>query len=333
MYTSLPRGVARCQHIKVNGTRCDSPALKGKAYCYFHYRAHLHDAPVTPGANGQKLIAKSQEPIAVPPDLFLLEDANSIQCALQWVLRRILAASIDHRQASLLLYGLQIAAANIKFTRFEPSYGDVVRSLPAVETETNFSSCHLERAPIEQTRGESKTCPELAEGDLVSPPATSSQPAEAQPPDGDCQTQRSPLETTDSNNDCHPEFGPGEPAGAPNKPAVRLVGVEAPVRANGPAFSSPSAVPQTSSPAPKADSPTAYPDSRPLTTDSPKLSASLPRPRRSSRRAPTKPLATDNWQLATVKPALSQMFQREVRRHLARLNFPASPDTDSASET
>ena len=298
MYTSLPRGVARCQHIKVNGTRCDSPALKGKAYCYFHYRARLHDAPVTPGANGQKLIAKSQEPIAPSPDLFLLEDANSIQCALQWVLRRILAASIDHRQASLLLYGLQIAAANIKLTHFEPSYDDVVRSLPA-------------DPPAESTEASHKSAENSNDG----------------------HPERPALQPTDSNTGCHPELGPGTPAGAPNKPAVRPVGVEAPVRANGPAFPLPAAVPQTSSPEPKADSPTASPDSRLLTTDSPELSTSLPRPRRPSPRTPTASLTTDHRPLTTPRPALSQMFQREVRRHLARLNFPASPDSDSASET
>jgi hypothetical protein len=31
---------------------------------------------------------------------------------------------------------------------------------------------------------------------------------------------------------------------------------------------------------------------------------------------------------STPRAALSLMFQREVRRHLARLNFPTSPDSD-----
>ena len=54
------------------------------------------------------------------------------------------------------------------------------------------------------------------------------------------------------------------------------------------------------------------------------------RPNRSSRRPPTPPL-TDHPPLTTPRPALSLMFQREVRRHLARLNFPASPESDLAT--
>jgi hypothetical protein len=26
----------RCQHIRMNGRRCGSPALRGENYCYFH---------------------------------------------------------------------------------------------------------------------------------------------------------------------------------------------------------------------------------------------------------------------------------------------------------
>jgi hypothetical protein len=182
MYSNLPRGVARCQHIKVNGTRCDSPALKGKAYCYFHYRSRLGDAAVPPKANSQEPKASTQElsPAGVPlnTDFFLLEDANSIQCALQWVLRRILADSIDRRQAALLLYGLQIAASNVKKTNFEPYYERIIRNLPAAEPET------AESAPLAH------------------------EPAKKWP---DCHPEGAPLEPTNTHNGCHPELGRGEP--------------------------------------------------------------------------------------------------------------------------
>ena len=35
-----PESVARCRHIKVNGTQCGSPALREEKYCYFHMRWH-----------------------------------------------------------------------------------------------------------------------------------------------------------------------------------------------------------------------------------------------------------------------------------------------------
>lgn len=289
MWTNLPRGVARCQHIKVNGTRCDSPALKGKAFCYFHYRSRLHDPAVSPNANSQEPSALSQEPKANSEELqpagvplnaefFLLEDANSIQCALQWVLRRILAASIDRRQAALLLYGLQIAAANIKQTIFEPSYRKIIRNLPAAE-------------PAEIAHEPAQICP-----------------------------------------DCHPEPGPGEPS---------------PVRANGPAsLPSEQLIPgaQAQPPAPtqlatdNCQVATAPPDSSLLVPDSPKLATdhcpltTVPTPRRNktSRRLRTASVALDRQMLASSpRTALSLMFQREVKRHLARLDFPNSPEPET----
>jgi hypothetical protein len=33
-----PESVARCQHIKINGTQCGSPALRREIYCFFHMR-------------------------------------------------------------------------------------------------------------------------------------------------------------------------------------------------------------------------------------------------------------------------------------------------------
>jgi len=34
----IPSNIARCEHIKTNGTQCGSPALRGKHFCYFHKR-------------------------------------------------------------------------------------------------------------------------------------------------------------------------------------------------------------------------------------------------------------------------------------------------------
>ena len=37
-----------CRHIKTNGIRCQSAALSGESFCYFHERLHRdHPAPLT----------------------------------------------------------------------------------------------------------------------------------------------------------------------------------------------------------------------------------------------------------------------------------------------
>jgi hypothetical protein len=37
--------IPQCQHIKLNGVRCGSPALRGKDLCYFHNRHERHVEP------------------------------------------------------------------------------------------------------------------------------------------------------------------------------------------------------------------------------------------------------------------------------------------------
>ena len=105
-----PETIARCQHLKVNGTQCGSPALREQRYCYFHKdwrRKRLQiNAKIRPG----------QGAVTLP----VLEDADSIQVALVQVMRLLISAQIDHRTAGLLLYALQTASANLARTTFEP---------------------------------------------------------------------------------------------------------------------------------------------------------------------------------------------------------------------
>ena len=98
----------RCQHVKTDGTRCGSPALTQRPYCYAHAQMLRPAAPLGP----------------LPP----LEDANGIQCALMQVADALVRDQIDLKRAALLLYCLQIASANLKRVRFEPLMpDDVVR--------------------------------------------------------------------------------------------------------------------------------------------------------------------------------------------------------------
>jgi hypothetical protein len=101
--------VPRCQHIKVNGVQCGSPALRRKAYCYFHERVQYE----------RKLAAENNS----APRNFgfpLLEDANSIQVALMKIVQMLGAGCLDIKTAGLMLYALQTASANLRHAKFEP---------------------------------------------------------------------------------------------------------------------------------------------------------------------------------------------------------------------
>ena len=102
-------GTARCQHVKSNGVRCGSPALRDEIYCYFHsnWRTQPDRHPFRP------------DPNAIVWEFPVLEDADAIQMSLQLVMNSVLANKMDLKRASLLLYGLQTAAANVRRTRFD----------------------------------------------------------------------------------------------------------------------------------------------------------------------------------------------------------------------
>ena len=111
-----PETIARCQHIKVNGTQCASPAVHARRFCYFHNQYRQKQLQINTNIQQQRGKITLQ----------LLEDANSIQMGLLQVMNLLLTRQIDHRTAGVLLYGLQTASANLKHTLFEPEPTRVV---------------------------------------------------------------------------------------------------------------------------------------------------------------------------------------------------------------
>jgi hypothetical protein len=126
--SSYPASIPRCQHLKINGTQCGSPALRRNQFCYFHKK--WHDNRVV--LNGTR--ARSAR---VALDLPVLEDANSIQVALMQVMRLLLTNQIDHKTAALLFYALQTASSNLRATSFEPLPQQVVID-PRGVSDTNL---------------------------------------------------------------------------------------------------------------------------------------------------------------------------------------------------
>ena len=109
-----------CQHIKTHGAMCESPALKGSRFCYFHQRdlerqSNLRQAREVKNSrrNGHftedDLNAEILESLQLP----LYEDANAIQVALSNLARAIAGHHIAERRAALLLSSLQIAVSNV----------------------------------------------------------------------------------------------------------------------------------------------------------------------------------------------------------------------------
>jgi len=84
----------RCQHYRLGGRPCGSPALTGRRLCYFHHQA------LRPKLPNYKLP--------------LLEDATSVQFGLVQVARAIEDKAYDSKTGALLLYALQTASSNLK---------------------------------------------------------------------------------------------------------------------------------------------------------------------------------------------------------------------------
>jgi hypothetical protein len=103
-----PMPTRTCTHIKVNGVRCGSPALRNEDFCYFHYR----------------MLCKSRiNPVA------LLENEESIQVAVMEMVNSLLCGTIELKRGELILRALNTAVRNSRRVRFEGA-SQMVRELP-----------------------------------------------------------------------------------------------------------------------------------------------------------------------------------------------------------
>jgi hypothetical protein len=150
----------RCQHVKVNGIQCGSPALRERHYCYFHMRWHK---------KGLNEYLKKEEIIILP----ILEDANSIQMGLAEVMRQLVEKVIDHRTAALLFYGLQIASSNVRATSFEPEQ----RSEITIDTAEDRRRALHAPASIQSRPNQDQADPSQPETKALTSGLTSPNPA------------------------------------------------------------------------------------------------------------------------------------------------------------
>ena len=101
-----------CRHIRTNGLQCQSPALTGAVHCFYHARLY------------QRHTGFRHNPAALPPgqhiQLAPLEDGESVQLSISLVVNALAAGVLDTRRATAILYGLSLAAANVRHLNTAP---------------------------------------------------------------------------------------------------------------------------------------------------------------------------------------------------------------------
>lgn len=96
--------VPTCNHIRKNGNFCKAIALRGRDFCYFHLTTRARRAKAA-----RALRRGHPAPITLP----FPEDIYSVQIGLHEVMLAIAEKRIESKDAGLLLYSLQQAAANV----------------------------------------------------------------------------------------------------------------------------------------------------------------------------------------------------------------------------
>jgi hypothetical protein len=134
----------RCMWLREDGTVCKSPKMKNDIHCYAHYQMRQ--------ARADNLLLPA------------LTDANAIQMAVMLVQRALIDDEITEKKAGLLLYSIQIAAANVHKTTFGQSDAEMVTETQPEEAAMDAHEEQMEKLKrIEKV----KTLPVIAEDAAV----------------------------------------------------------------------------------------------------------------------------------------------------------------------
>ena len=85
--------VNECRHVMPSGLHCQSPAMRGSSFCYFHARPQRPARP-------------REVRIAIPDRL----DSKGTQAIIHRTLQALAAGHISARRAAVLLYGIQMSS-------------------------------------------------------------------------------------------------------------------------------------------------------------------------------------------------------------------------------
>jgi hypothetical protein len=87
------KGCKLCEHIKDDGIRCGQPALQGDIYCRFHVRV-------------RSTVSLADQMYELP----ILETEQSVQIALQHMMRDLLSGKLSEKKAQVMMTGINTAA-------------------------------------------------------------------------------------------------------------------------------------------------------------------------------------------------------------------------------
>ena len=104
--------VAICQHIKLGGGRCGSPAVRGQDYCYFHASAHRTIPSVNLGSSCNPRNWGARDPNAPRRRYELPGEAAAIQIGFTRLIKGVTQGLLNVRQAKIILAALHGAVAN-----------------------------------------------------------------------------------------------------------------------------------------------------------------------------------------------------------------------------
>jgi hypothetical protein len=89
-----------CAQRKTDGDPCQSPALRGERFCHYHQVMGKPAINIDNGPSGHTYLP-------------LFEDAVSIQSGISDVCEMMLHRRIEPKEASILLYAMQVASTNM----------------------------------------------------------------------------------------------------------------------------------------------------------------------------------------------------------------------------
>jgi TATA-binding protein-associated factor Taf7 len=96
-----------CAHLKTTGFTCGAYALRNSDLCYWHHKARQ-------SRQKRRKTIQQQDAPATGLVLPLLEDANSIQLAIQMIAQAAADRRITRAESGSLLYSCQLAIMNLK---------------------------------------------------------------------------------------------------------------------------------------------------------------------------------------------------------------------------
>jgi hypothetical protein len=167
----LAKQAPRCEHVFSDGRCCKAPRVKKGKLCYAH------------------TLMEEKRPLELnlPP----LEDANAVMLWLMDVLRGLAEGRTTEKTAGIMLYGLQLAMVNARFTTFrDTNHAEMVRKAPGdrrnrrnrASSPTSEGRALPQRAQRNrQDRAESPTSPSSPSSEEESQPQMKERDTEEEP--------------------------------------------------------------------------------------------------------------------------------------------------------